>query len=369
MLMPVIPRRLLPAEGSAIAGLLAEPARYGFMQAVRLLERWHLQRDGLSPQDVMARRLRFRNSLSLAFPPSEVAEFRAVEVRVPGTAGTAADEAFQRYEIVPAFMGLLGAGGTLPTFYTELFAQRELMQRDGSARRFLDIFVHRSVVLFYQAWRKHRLALRQEADPRQGGLPQVLALAGLGQPALRGRLQPGRGGVADDALAFYAGLLQQRPVSVAAIGQILAHFFALPVRVEQFVGRWFSLPPAQHSLLGVAQAGLGGQAVLGERIWQRDLRLRLHLGPMGREQFRRFLPSGSESPDEGPGLLALRELLRLLTGHAFEYEVRLSLLATDVRPAVLTPADAPRLGWDGFLITRPATEHRSDAGYDLHALA
>lgn len=365
MLMPVIPRRLLPAEGSAIAGLLAEPARYGFMQAVRLLERWHLQRDGLSPQDVMARRLRFRNSLSLAFPPSEVAEFRAVEVRVPGTAGTAADEAFQRYEIVPAFMGLLGAGGTLPTFYTELFAQRELMQRDGSARRFLDIFVHRSVVLFYQAWRKHRLPLRFETDRHQEFLPCVLALAGLGQTTLRNRLRAREGGVADDALALYAGLLQQRPVSAAVIGQLLSHYLSVGVRLDQFVGRWFALPPAQQTTLGLDQATLGAQAVVGERIWQRDLRLRLTLGPLGRAQFTRFLPG----PPAGPGLVALRELLTLLTGLVFEYEVRLCLRAADVQPARLHATDAPRLGWTGFLTTRPAAQDRSDAGYDLHALA
>lgn len=372
MLMPVAPHRLQPPVGSAIAALLAEPQRYGFMQAVRLLERWHVQREDLTPQEVLNHRLRFRNSLSLAFPPSELAEFKAVDLDRSGTEGLPPTVPYRRYEITPAFMGLLGAGGTLPTFYTELFAKRELVHKDGSARRFLDVFMHRSVVLFYQAWRKHRLPLRFEADRQNEYLPRVLALAGLGQKALRGRLQAARGGVADDALAHYAGLLQQRPVSAAAIRQILSHYFNLPVRLEQFVGRWFTLPPRQHTLLGLAQAGLGGQAVLGERVWQRDLRLRLHLGPMNRAQFQRFLPGATDAAQasgEGPGLLALRELLTLLTGHSMEYEVRLTLRAADVAPAVLGATDAPRLGWDGFLITRPSAQDRSDAGYDLHALA
>ncbi len=357
---PIAPR-------SAIAHLLAEPHRYGFMQAVRLLERWHVQREGLSPQDVLTQRLRFRNSLSLAFPPSEIAEFKPLP---PGT-GPAAHAHFQRYEITPAFMGLLGAGGTLPTFYTELFARREQQHKDSSSRRFLDIFVHRAVVLFYQAWRKHRLPLRFEADRRNEYLPRVLALAGLGQRALRGRLKAAEGGVADDTLAHYAGLLQQRPVSLAAIRQILAHYFGVPVRVEQFVGRWFTLPREQRSLLGIGQVTLGSQAVVGERIWQRDLRLRITLGPMGRAQFLRFLPAPAEGAGPqhaGTARLALRELLTLLTGVSLEYEIRLRLRAADVQPARLG-AEAPRLGWDGFLITRPAADDRCDAGYDLLALA
>ncbi|MBI5256098.1 MAG: type VI secretion system baseplate subunit TssG [Burkholderiales bacterium] len=361
------------AAHSAIGHLLAQPQRYGFMQAVRLLERWHVQQLGLGAQEVMNTRLRFRNSLSLAFPPSEIADFRPVPVaRGQGAAphGPAADAPAQapmdgdvvRYDITPAFMGLLGAGGTLPTFYTELFAKREQLHKDTSSRGFLDIFVHRAVALFYQAWRKHRLPLRFEADRRNEYLPRVLALAGLGQRALRDRLHAPRGGVADDSLAHYSGLLQQRPVSAAAIRQILSHYFDVPVRLEQFVGRWFTLPRAQQSRLGLGQVTLGSQAVVGERVWQRDLRLRVTLGPLCRDQFQRFLPAGA-------GQLALRELLALLTGLALEYEIRLCLRAADLRPAMLDAHTAPRLGWDSFLITQPAANDRSDAGYDLLASA
>jgi type VI secretion system protein ImpH len=49
--------------------------------------------------------------------------------------------------------------------------------------------------------------------------------------------------------------------------------------------------------------------------------------------------------------------------------VRLTLRAADVAPARLDAQAGPRLGWDGFLITRPSAADRSEAGYDLHALA
>ena len=362
---------------SAVEHLLEDPQRYGFMQAVRLLERWQVRHTGLAPQDVLLHRLRFRNSLSMAFPPSEIAEFRILARRDGKTLAPvegADPTRIERIEITPAFMGLLGQGGALPAFYTELFAQRETLQRDHSARRFLDVFTHRAVALFYQAWRKHRMPLRFEADqlpaaqpagvrePTREAVGQVLALAGFGQPALRRRLRAAEGGVSDLTVAHYAGILRQRPVSAGAVTQVLSGYFGVPVRLEQFVGRWFALPKEHQSSLGLGACGLGGGAVVGERVWQRDLRLRLHIGPLPRQAFDRFLPGG-------PALLALRELVTLLTGIAVEYEVRLTLRAADVAPAQLGAQAAPRLGWDGFLLTRPSAADRSDAGYDLHALA
>jgi len=376
------PQRQQPL--GVIDRLLDEPHRFGFFQAVRLLERWFVQQEHLHTGEVLGRRLQFRNSLSLAFPASEIAHFKAVpappvevDVELPddGEASTAVVQApaaaalamrqsrsVQHVELSPAFMGLLGASGTLPAFYTELFAQRELYQKDAAGRAFMDIFLHRAVVLFYQAWRKHRLAIQFEADRRNQFLPMVLAVAGVGHPALRDRLHAREGGVADDALAYFSGTLQQRPVSAAVLQRVLAQYFEVPVRLEQFVGRWFNLPADNQTRLGEQNAQLGAGAVSGERIWQRDLRMRITLGPLQRDKFRRFLPGG-------PGALALRELLTMMTGVTLEYEVRLALRAQDVQGISLGGDHGARLGWDGFLTTGAANEDRLDAGYDIHAVA
>jgi type VI secretion system protein ImpH len=188
----------------------------------------------------------------------------------------------------------------------------------------------------------------------------------VGQGALRNRLSAREGGVADDALAFYAGALQKRPVSAVTIQRVLSQYFSIPVKLEQFIGRWFALASSSQTSLGMNNACLGQSALVGERVWQRDLRMRLTLGPMKRERYARFLPGG-------PGEKALKELLTLFTGVTLEYEVRLSLAAEDVGPARLDdqamPANGPRLGWDAFLITRPDAQDRADAGYEIHALA
>jgi type VI secretion system protein ImpH len=250
----------------------------------------------------------------------------------------------------------------LPVFYTELFAQREVYQKDSAARAFMDIFLHRAVVQFYQAWRKHRLAVEFEADRRNRFLPLVLAVAGLGHKNLRDRLHARDGGVSDDALAYFAGALQQRPPTAATIRRVLAQYFDVAVRLDQFIGRWFRLPGDNQTRLGLGNGALGNGAVVGERVWQRDLRMRLTIGPMTRERFRRFLPGG-------PAALALRELLTMFTGVTIEYEVRLALRADEVKPSQLSADSGPLLGWDSFLVTHPVATDRADAGYDIHAVA
>jgi type VI secretion system protein ImpH len=361
--MPPAQRRQPPA---VIAQLLEEPHRFGFFQALRLLERWMRGQEGLSSAQVLGGRIGLRHSLGLAFPASEIAQLDVQ--RRPAPAGEAAPDIAPggvpqsrevlRVDITPAFIGLLGAGGALPDYYTEVFAERELYHRDRAGRAFLDIFLHRVGVLFYQAWQKHRLPVQFEADRRNRYLPLVLSLAGIGHAGVRGRLHPKEGGVSDDTLAFFAGAVQRRPMSAAALQRLLAQYFGVPLRVEQFVGRWFSLPEANRAHLGLANMQLGHDFVMGERVWQRDLRLRLHVGPLPRAKFRRFLPGG-------PAALALNELLGLLTGSTLEYEVQLTLRAQDVGGLTLDEGGAAHLGWDSFLVTDAVTQDRSDVVYEL----
>ncbi|KQP12615.1 type VI secretion system baseplate subunit TssG [Pseudorhodoferax sp. Leaf267] len=362
-----------PEPVAVVAQLLDDPYRFGFFQAVRLLQRWLQQGQGLDAAQVLRQRIGFRNSLSLAFAPSEIAALKLLhnapahdQANAPaaGTDPRRPDAAaVQRIELTPAFFGLLGAGGALPTHYTEQLAEREAGQRGpdrDAPRAFYDIFLHRATVLFYEAWRKHRLPVQFEADRRNRYLPLMLSMAGLGHRGLRDRLRARDGGVSDDAVAFYAATLQRRPVSAVALQRVLQHYFDVPVRLDNFIGRWFTLPEDNRSQLGLANMRLGHDLIMGDRVWQRDLRLRLHFGPLPWRNFERFLPGG-------PAAIALKELLALLTGTTLEYEVRLTLRAAEVKGSRLD-SGAPRLGWNSFLLTRASLTDRSDAGYDLLAL-
>ncbi|MFM7506250.1 MAG: type VI secretion system baseplate subunit TssG [Rubrivivax sp.] len=374
-----------------MATLAKRPRAHGLFAALRLLQRWYQRAAGLTPEEAMGR-LRFRSSVALHYSGSEVEAITDWTPEGPDTSGRLpAPQPLDPgrlplgVEITPAAFGFLGANGTLPSFYTEIFNKRdaELRERTGrgdqAPRAFMDIFLQRAALLFYRGWLKNRLALQYELDRRERFLPLVLALAGLGEPGLRNRLRAADGGVADESLAYHAGALATRPVSAAALRGVLGHYFGVAVQVHELLGRHIQVPPDQRSLLGMSRSTLGREALLGGRVWQRDLRIGLTLGPLPRASFDAFLPGGTAA-------LALSELLRLMLGDAFEVDVRLMRAAPDVRPAVLGTAQPERLeqqgipkpwvaalgtvqparlGWDSVLVTRQADAPRTDTGYEL----
>ncbi len=362
--MQPVQRRRHPV---VIEDLLENPQRYRFFQAVRMLEQWFAKNGQGRGGDTVPLRLRFPNSPSLAFPASEIAAANAYDL--DGNLLKDADarrHALQEgrlgsIELTPAFFGLLGSQGALPLHYTEMLALRESASRDRSARAFFDMFSNRAAALFYAAWKKYRLPLRHETERDHHYLPLLLSLAGLGHPALRDRLREGTGQVYDESMAHYAAAMRHRPASAHYMQRVLSDYFGSPVRIEQFVGKWYTVPPERRTRLGSPGAVLGVSAHSGERIWQRDLCMRLWIGPLGRERFREFLPGGERAG-------ALEKLLTMLAGPAFEYEIRLILRKEDVTGSALGQEGGGQLGWSTFLCSDPAQQDRSDASYELHTI-
>lgn len=352
-------RRIEPA---VIERLFREPYRFDYFQAVRILERW-LRRQGLAQPDLVADYLRFENSTSLGFPASQL---EALATEPPGLAHDAralaaalAASELRTIRVRPAFMGLLSDTGVLPVHYTERIAEHELHQKDDGPRAFLDSLSTRSLALFYKAWKKYRLELHYHARDEDGFLPLLLHLAGLGHPALRQRLRPpAEGAVLDESIGYFAASIRQRPVSAEQLSRVLSTYFGQPVQTEQFIGGWYAVPPAQQSTLGKPNATLGRTALTGARVWQRDLRLRLVVGPLDTAGFIGFLPGGLAAR-------ALRTLLLLFSGLTLEYEVALVLRAADVRSVTLGDDHAGRLGWNAYLVDGPQERDRADVRYEI----
>lgn len=334
------------SEPGVITQLFERPQRFEFFQAVRLLEHW-LRRDAVPIEQTLSHFLRFENSLSQGFPASQIEALTL-------------EQGEDQVRLTPAFMGLLGVSGTLPATYTERIAAQALFARDEGPRAFLDTFSSRAVALFFEAWRKYRLELRYELSGKDAFLPLLLALGGVGNAALRERLADEGEGVRDESLAHFCGALMQRPVAAGTVARVLSEYFGEPIAIEQFVGAWYPLPLAQQSQLGAANAVLGASAVVGERAWQRDLRLRLRAGPLGRAAFDAFLPGA-------PAARALARLLTMFTGLTLEVEIELVLRAADVHGICLDSGrSGGRLGWDSFLGT--TGRDRNDVRYTLNAV-
>lgn len=352
-------------EPAVIERLFREPYRFEYFQAVRLLELWLRQR-GASAQGMVANFLRFQNSTSLAFPASQI---ESVDTeprdlgRDAGTLGVAmASGTLKHVRIIPGFMGLTGSAGVLPAHYTEQIAAHLLYQKDDGPRAFLDTYSNRSLALFYEAWRKYRLEMKYQLGGSDTFLPLLLSLAGLGSATLRRRLADDMGGtVLDESIGYFSAAMRHRPASAIQISRVLSEYFGQPVKAEQFIGCWYDVPPGQQTTLDGANAALGAGALVGARVWQRDLRLRLVVGPLDSASFSAFLPGGAAAR-------ALRSMVNLFTGVSLEYEVELVLLAAHVQGVTLgREQGGRRLGWDTYLVAGPQTNDRRDVRYEINA--
>ncbi len=326
--------------------MLQEPYRFDFFQAVRLLERFFPERRPVGKFEKPASEVvRFGAHASLAFPPSQI---QSMEWDTGGPA-----------RMTVNFMGLTGPEGVLPLPYTALMVER-LRASDLSPRDFLDIFNHRVVSLFYQAWRKYRFDVAYERGERNRFARQLLSLVGLGTEGLGGRQA-----ISDDSAVYYAGLLAQRPRSAQALRQILADYFEVPVEIEQFAGGWYSLDPEnQCCFTGSASDSerLGFGAVVGDAIWDQQSRVRIVLGPLGLREYSSFLP-------DGQCWEPLRSWLRFFSNDEFDFEVKLILKRESVPRCELgvEGATGPRLGWVSWVTSVPLEDDPGDAVLALEA--
>jgi type VI secretion system protein ImpH len=331
-----------------IERLLAAPYRYQFAQLLNILVRM-LRQQGIPYAQAFSQVLRFRNSLSLAFPASEVENLQ-VE---PGDAAGTPRSALPRIHITPTFIGLLGASGTLPLHDTERAAAKASLGADESWKPFIDLFSNRAVGLFYEAWGKYRVEHGLNTRAQDDLLPLLSALGGLRQASF-GPARP-YASVPAEVAGFYAGLLRTRPVAASTVERVLSAYFSVPVHLEEFVGAWDPLPATLRSTIGVTAPTIGFGATLGARVWRNDLRVRLHIGPLDEETAKAFLPNGRSHA-------ALKEMVSLFAVPSIQYEVRLLLDKPCLKPLTLASKgpDRKRLGLNSFLTVTAGKASRAD---------
>lgn len=344
-----------------IAELCSAPERFGLFQAVRLLA---LTEGGKRKGDALPERLRFRTPATLAFPPSEITGVRSTPADDENTPPT--------LTLTVACMGLTGPSGALPAPYTELLIERRQQYKDESAHAFFDLFSHRALSLFYAAWRKYHFPLAFEHGEDDSFSSSLRALIGLGltKKVTYAAPQHERDGSFDDdkasplteRLLFFAGLLAQRPISAEAMASLVQGMFGVPALLGNFVGHWIAVPPEEQSRLGQNAATLGSSAFAGQRIWDRQTRIRLTLGPLRTDDYHNFLPGNGASEE-------LAETLRFCVGHGLACDVRLILDRRDT-PSLNLDSRQPapsRLGFDTWLTRQPFDHDPDNAVFALLA--
>lgn len=368
--MPTPKRR---PQSSLIGQLIEHPHRFSFFQAVRVIDLW-LRRGAPAHGKTLATVLRFKNSVSLGFPASQI-EALCIDAEAPVPGDDAPQDALdprrlRHIRITPAFMGFLGVNGVLPHDYTATIAAQIHYDKNEGGRAFFDSFSHRSMTLFYRAWAKCRIECRGDDEGGDGFLDVQLALAGrhkrpapapvidrAGDPATDPTAGPAADAVLpDEVVARYAALIRHRPMPGDMIAGVLADYFGVPFRLQPFVGDWVTIKPEDRTVLAGKTSVLGYGTMLGPRYWRRDAIARLWVGPLARADFDRFLAAGSAGK-------ALKAMLALFAMPTVVFEVRLILRAADIKPATLDARS--RLGRGAFLVTEPRTVDQTQTRYHI----
>jgi type VI secretion system protein ImpH len=324
------------AEAADLRPLLSAPERFGLFAALRLIEAAHPDRPKLGE----ARRardepVRLGQPPHLHFPPAVIAAFSGGRNGRPPRLLTYA-------------FGLFGPQGPLPLHVSREAFSRARHRSDPALAEFCDVLHHRFLALYWRAYAKARPAVEQDRPGASRFRHRLGAVAGLPGPG-----SSARSALPDRFPLFAAGLLAMQTRPAEAIARLVALYFAVPAKVQEFVGAWLDIPPRALTRLGLPDGSsrLGQDAIVGTRAYLRHHRFRLVLGPLGLADFLGFLP-------DGDARAKLAAMVRRVPGPEMDWDTQLVLRRDEV-PATALDGTA-RLGWTSWLPTRQRDRDADD---------
>jgi type VI secretion system protein ImpH len=332
-----------PALRELWAALEAEPWRHDFFQTLRRIEAlhpaWPRLGAALQPREEP---LRIGQDPGLDFAPAALQSFGP-----QGGGGVAPPRLGQR------FFGLFGSMGPMPLHLSEYVRERSRNHGDLALERFADMFHHRMALLFYRAWAQAQPSSQLDRPDDDAFSRWVGALCGLGQPGFAPRES-----LSSYARLQHAGTLAQGVRHAEGLEKILRHDFGVPIKLEQHVGQWLKLDDQERAELrpssAVRRLALGRNVALGSKVWDRQYRVRLHIGPLSLAEYQRFLPGE-------PACVALGDWLRTTLGLGLSCEISLRLRESDIPPLQLG-CGAGRVGRTAWLGQRRGEQPAQQKG-------
>ena len=310
--------------------------KFDFFQALRLLECASSDRPRIGTSTRLSEDpIRLGQAPSLAFSPSSVSEIE------PGRDGLPS-------RMLVKFMGVFGPNGPLPLHLTEYASQREIHNKDITFRRFMDIFPHRMLYMFYRSWASAQPTVQFDRPDEDRFSVYVGSTFGLGTPEVRDRDE-----LPDLAKLYYGGRLASQSKNAEGLKAMLEDFFQLPASIDEFVGKWTNIPEEFRCYLGKSKqsATLGECATIGSQVWDCQQKFRITMGPMSWDDYQELLP-------QGHGFGRLSALVKNYIGDELMWDVNLILRHEEIPPAEVGLGTA--LGRSGWLANDKPTKDAAD---------
>ncbi len=92
----------------------------------------------------------------------------------------------------------------------------------------------------------------------------------------------------------FAGHLGSLPRHVSGLVSLVKGYFNVPTEVCEYIAHWMRIPA--HDLVRLGESNMNGclgrNTIIGERVWQRQDKFQMRLGPLSLERYESFLPTG-----------------------------------------------------------------------------
>lgn len=308
-------------ESTFLGEAINEPWRFDFFNMMRRLERTFTDRPRIAESAAVREEyVALGQDPFLDFPASNLSR---VEQRDGG-----------RIRVLAKFLGLLGPQGALPLATTEE-AHTWWLARDDAFPRFLDLFNHRFLGLFYRAWADARPIVQRDRPEADRFVTYIGAMIGVGSGPYRDL-----DSVPDAVKLAFSGLMSPQAKSASRLRALISGLFGVHAEVEQFVGNRLMIESDDRSHLGGKNSALGRDIVVGGAVYSIQDKVRIRIYTKSLADYTRFLPTGDRCAP-------LADAVFFYIGDQFEWEAELALPAGEAPPMRLGMSG--QVGWTSWL--------------------
>jgi type VI secretion system protein ImpH len=306
---------------SLLRDLEAEPWRFDYFMVLRHLERLHAERPRVGDSATLRDDIvQLGQDPFMDFPASNLARVERREDKP--------------LKIFVKYMGMLGPQGALPLATTEE-AYHYLLANDDAFPRFLDLFNHRFLQLFFRAWADSR-PIAQHDRPKQDRFVTYIGSAiGVGSEPYKNL-----DSIPDAARLGFAGLLGAQAKSASRLVGAICGLFGVKAEIDEFVGTRLMLDSLEYTILGRHHNALGVGAMLGRGVYSVQDKIRIRIYTESLAQYIRFLPSGDWCEP-------LADLVYFYNGAQLDWDAELAIPPGAVEPIRL--GHFGQLGWTTWM--------------------
>lgn len=216
-------------------------------------------------------------------------------------------------------IGLLSINSPLPKHLIEYIFERTYLYGDKSWFDFINFLQSRSLFLFYKSWEFSQI-FNSLDHSRSGYFNQFIAsLIGLNTTSNAKY----RKYVDFYDKLYFSGFYLSKAKSAKNISKILSMYFSVPVLIEENFGTWHTVDKESRTSIGKSNFTLADGLLIGDKIFDKQSKFRIVLGPIDFETYKLFLKNNLNYHK-------LKDWMDFLAFSDFDWDCQLILLKEQV---------------------------------------